>query len=181
MAGSCVDLTIGSDHAARIADITTRQFATHAPVAVRTNARTHFTENAGMGAAKSKIADIDKSILVVPDEPTGATLTREQIAHHEAAHAVLAHLLGGGIDATGIDLGRELIKGEAPAPSYVGTGWRSHRWLMRSAEPPIADGMLHRGSRQVRARTGHGPNRPKHLLKRIEGLLQVTGGSRNAR
>lgn len=48
--------------------------------------------------------EIDKTILDVPDSPTGATLTEEQIALHEAAHVVPAYRLGGGVDDGGIDL-----------------------------------------------------------------------------
>lgn len=50
------------------------------------------------------MTDIDETILTVPDRPTGAKLTREQIALHEAAHAVMAHYFAGGIDEIGIDL-----------------------------------------------------------------------------
>ena len=47
---------------------------------------------------------LDTTILAVPDRPTGARLTPEQIIRHEAAHAVMAQLFAGGIDENGIDL-----------------------------------------------------------------------------
>lgn len=47
---------------------------------------------------------LDLAILSVPDRPTGANLTSEQIVRHEAAHAVMAQLYAGGIDEKGINL-----------------------------------------------------------------------------
>jgi hypothetical protein len=47
---------------------------------------------------------LDATILAVPDQPTGACLTPEEVIRHEAAHAVMAQLFAGGVDEKGIDL-----------------------------------------------------------------------------